>query len=73
MLYNYSYLHLGPIFFKCIGSYPHFFLVYFIFFNLIQPWFFLGFTSFLKNWQTWSFLVRFPRLCQACFFMKMKP
>jgi len=44
MLYNYSYLHLGPIFFKCIGSYPHFFLVKFIFFNLIQPWFFSGFT-----------------------------
>jgi len=22
--------------------------------------------KFLKNWQTGSFLVRFPRLCQAC-------
>ena len=40
MLYTYSYLHLGPIFFKCIRSCPHFFLVQFIFFNLIQPWFF---------------------------------
>ena len=44
MLYNYSYLHLGPIFFKCIRFCPHFFLVQFIFFNLIQPWFFSGFT-----------------------------
>jgi len=27
----------------------------------------IGFpSSFLKNWQTWSFLVRFPRLCRAC-------
>jgi len=27
----------------------------------------IGFpSSFLKNWQTGSFLVRFPRLCQAC-------
>ena len=23
-------------------------------------------SSFLKNWQTWSFLVRFPKLCRAC-------
>jgi hypothetical protein len=23
-------------------------------------------SSFLKNWQTGSFLVRFPRLCRAC-------
>jgi hypothetical protein len=27
----------------------------------------IGFpSSFLKNWQIWSFLVRFPRLCRAC-------
>jgi len=27
----------------------------------------IGFpSSFLKNWQTGSFLVRFPRLCRAC-------
>jgi hypothetical protein len=45
MLYNYSYLHLGPTLFKCIRSCPHFFLVYFIFFNLIQPFFFSGFTK----------------------------
>ena len=44
MLYNYSYLHLGPIFFKCIRSCPHFILVQYVFFNLIQPWFFSGFT-----------------------------
>ena len=26
----------------------------------------IGFSSsFLKNWQTWSFLVRFPRLSRA--------
>jgi len=31
----------------------------------------IGFpSSFLKSWQTWSFLVRFPRLCRACSLWK---
>jgi hypothetical protein len=28
-------------------------------------------SSFLKNWQTGSFLVRFPRLCQSCSLWKL--
>ena len=31
MLYNYSYLHLDPIFFKCICFCPHIFLIYYFF------------------------------------------